>query len=236
MGIPIYLALSAAEFLTCAVLPPKAAWMACHFSPGGNGLCNLPDSLPGDSLLIFDDSTPYQEHDFNLILSQLSDAVATLKPDAILLDFQRPGVAEVRALVALITEQLPCPVIVSSLYAENLDCGIFLPPGPLDKPLAEYLKPYQGREIWLDAAPVCAQIVITEQSSQYTPHPMEVVDGSWHFDAALHCHYRSKIEEQQIVFTLSRSCNDLAPWFEEAEKNGVSCVVGLYQELKEILY
>lgn len=236
MEIPVYLALSAAEFSICPSLPLKPAWMACRFSSSGKGLSNIPDMLPEGSLLIFDDSTPYQEHDFDLILSQLENAISTLKPDALLLDFQRPGIAEVQTLVNMITKGLPCPVIVSSFYAEALDCPIFLPPGPLYKPLTKFLRPYKNRQIWLDAAPICAQMVITSQASQYYSHAFESDDSPVHCDPSLHCHYHIKIKQEQIIFTFSRGFDDLAPWLLEAETLGVCGAIGLYHELKDFLY
>lgn len=236
MEIPIYLALFCAEFSACQKLPSHPGWMSCHFSSAGDGLTNIPMTLPPGSLLIFDDSTPYQNHNCELILSQLSEAVSTLNPDAVLLDFQRPNIEKVQSLTKAIVSQLPCPVAVSSCYASTHECSVFLPPAPLWQPLENYLKPYQGRPVWLDAAPACAQIIVTRDSSQYIPVANEVMTEKWHFDTALHCHYHIKIEESQIIFTLSRSCSDLVPWLEEARKFGVSCAVGLYQELKEILY
>lgn len=235
MAIPVYLALSAAEFLTCASLPPKPAWMACHFSSDGTGLSNIPDTLPPGSLLIVDDSTPWQGHDSDLILTQIKNAVSMLRPDALLLDFQRPGVDAVQSLAKVIAEQLPCPVAVSSCYAENLTCPIFLPPGPLYKPLSDYLKPYQNREVWLDAAPTCGQMIVTPAGANYIPEINTFLPKSSHFDKSLHCHYRTKIEEDQIIFTFSRSCDDLVGWLGEAESLGVSCAIGLHQELRSIL-
>ena len=231
MEIPVYLALSAAEFYTCETLPPKAAYMACRFSPGGNGLSNIPDFLPKDSLLILDDSNPYQNHDFDLILSQLENAVSGLKPVALLLDFQRHGIEPVQRLVNIITAALPCPVVVSSFYAEALDCPVFLPPGPLYKPLTDFLRPYKNRQIWLDAAPVCAQMVITPKTAQYISQMPEFCDPHGHYDPSLHCHYHIKIEQEQIVFTFSRGCDSLAAWLQEAETLGVCGAVGLYHEL-----
>ena len=236
MEIPIYLALFSSEFHACQNLPLHPGWMACHFSSAGDGLTNIPMTLPPGSLLIVDDSIPYQNHSCDLIVSQLSEAISTLKPDAVLLDFQRPNVDEIQSLTNMIVSHLPCPVVVSSCYAEVLDCPIFLPPAPLWQPLEEYLKPYQGRPVWLDAAPASAQIIVTQDSSRYIPIPNEIMTEKWHFDAALHCHYHIKIEESQIIFTLSRSGSDLVPWFEQAQQLGVSSIVGLYQDFKDILY
>ncbi len=235
MEIPIYLALFSSEFLTCPELPQNPAWMACHFSYAGSGLTNIPASLPAGSVLIVDDSIPYLQHDCDLILSQLSDAVSLLRPAAVLLDFQRPNIPEVQLLADLLTKRLPCPVVVSACYAASLDCPIFLPPAPIYLPVAEYLQPYQDREIWVDCAPICGKFVVTAESSQYTSQANTPIDKSWHCDTALHCHYRTQIEENRITFSLARTCDDLSAWLKEASQLGVSCAVGLYQELKNIL-
>ena len=58
MAIAPFLAMTAAEMQNSSQLPPKIAWMACHFSPYGLGLSNLPKELPSDSLLMVDDITP----------------------------------------------------------------------------------------------------------------------------------------------------------------------------------
>ena len=236
MEIPIYLAMTSAEFLTCTNLPPRMGWMACHFSSCNGGLSNLPDRLPPESVLILDDSTPFQEHDCNLVVSQLYDAVSAFHPAALLLDFERPGNQQMYHLIKSITERLPCPVVVPSIYADRFDYPIFLPSGPLYQPLADYLKPYRKREIWLDAAPVRAQMVITPESAQYIPQAYEIPTDSCLFDTSLHCHYQTKVEEDQIIFTFSRTCADLVPWLLEAEQLGVCCAVGLYQELRDIAY
>lgn len=234
MPIPIYLAMTSAEFLTCQQLPPKVGWMSCHFSPGGDGLCNLPSRLSPDSLLILDDSSPYQGHDCTLILSQLKAAAQDLNPAALLLDFQRPGIEPVQSLTNAIVRQLPCPVVVSSCYGAALDCPIFLPPGPLYQSLEDYLTPYQNREIWLDAAPGYGQIIVTSESSKYLPKPQDIFGELPHFDESLLCHYSIKTDEEQITFTFFRGCADLPSWLKKAETLGVAHAVGLYQELKNI--
>lgn len=231
MKIPVYLALPAAEFLTRLYLPPNPAWMACHFSPSSKALSNIPDRLPPGTLLILNDSFPYQDHDIDLILSQLTDAITALHPDALLLDFQRPHVDAVQALTKHIVKKLPCPVIVSSLYAADFDCPIFLSPEPLWQSLADYLKPYQNREIWLDVAPIYAQIRVSRNGSIYTPTSWDISMIHPHYDDFLHCHYHIKIEKEEVVFSLCRSCADLSLWLAEAEALGIKGAVGLFQEL-----
>ena len=46
MAIRPFLAMTAAEIRGTETLPPKTAWMACHFSPYSTGLSNLPKDLP----------------------------------------------------------------------------------------------------------------------------------------------------------------------------------------------
>ena len=74
MGIPHYLAMTAAEF--SANMPQKdTAWMACHFSSCSHGLSNLPEELPSGALLILDDSTPMECHDPETVKRQLAPAI-----------------------------------------------------------------------------------------------------------------------------------------------------------------
>ena len=45
MGLPLYLAMTAAELSAAEALPRKMAYMACHFSLYGTGLSNIPEQL-----------------------------------------------------------------------------------------------------------------------------------------------------------------------------------------------
>ena len=73
MAIPLYLAMTAREFRICKTVPANMAWMACHFSPYGTGLSNLPTSLPPGSMIILNDRTPICGHDPELIAAQLKE-------------------------------------------------------------------------------------------------------------------------------------------------------------------
>ena len=146
----LYLAMTAGEFHSCRDLPSKIAWMACHFSPYGTGLTNLPRKLPPDSLLILNDRTPIRGHDPERILQILSELMNTHKCAGLLLDLQQEGIPEMEVLVHQLSA-LPCPVAVSAPCAPD-HTTIFLPPVPLLIPVGDYLAPWQGRDIWLDAA------------------------------------------------------------------------------------
>ena len=124
MAIVLHLAMTAAEFDTNPSLPGPIAWMACHFSPYGTGLSNLPSRLPEGSILILNDRTPVFGHSPERIASQLAEVAESLKCSGILLDFQRDGEAQTLAIATAITA-LPYPVAVTPSYAKELDCGGF---------------------------------------------------------------------------------------------------------------
>ena len=120
MAIHTYLAMTAAEFAATENLPEHVAWMACHFSPYGTGLSNLPHSLPPGSLLILNDRIPIYGHDPNRIGQQLLESAEIIHCSGLLLDFQRADVEESLRLAAHLISALPCPVAVSDCYADPL--------------------------------------------------------------------------------------------------------------------
>lgn len=231
MAIKRYLAMTAAEIQSSDPLPPNIAWMACHFSPYTTGLSNRPRELPPNSLLILNDVTPIHGHDPDLVASQLLELVEGLGCMGVLLDFQRAGYPDTVDLARALIDTLPCPVAVSELYAEELGCPIFLPPGPLHQSLAEYLGPWQGREVWLEMALDSEIITLTESGAAISPLAADSSLEGGHREEALHCHYRIELEENTARFTLWRTREDLEGLMEEAEALGIKTAVGLYQEI-----
>lgn len=231
MGISHYLAMTAAE--TEAFPLPESyalAYMACHFSPYSTGLSNIPTSLPSGSMLIVNDRTPICGHDPQKIAEQLLQAMEQLHFHCVLLDFQRPGSHETAALCPVLIEALPCPVGISDIYAAALDCPVFLPPAPLDQPLAEYIAPWEGREIWLDIAPDAACVTVTEKGSgiipcSYSPPPENAFP-----DESLHCLYRAEVLESEIKFRLWRDSAQITALMDEAQALGITKCIGLYQQ------
>lgn len=230
MPIAHYLAMTAAEMAGNSVLPDRTAWMACHFSPSGSGLSNLPRWLPPGSLLILDDSTPIHDHDPERIASELSACMERLQCVGLLLDFQRPGVDQARQLADYLCGVLSFPVVVSDAYAVDLDCGVFVSPIPLDEAMASHLARWRGREIWLDTTMEGLELVLTEEGANSTPLPHQTFPDCGLEDGALHCHYRIAQQENSAVFTLWRKRSDICAQLEEAETLGVTAAVGLYQE------
>lgn len=232
MAAALYLAMTAAEFLTYSSLPQNAAWMACHFSPYSTGLTNLPQSLPSGALLILNDRIPFSGHDLSRIAEQLRQTVDTLSCMGVLLDFQQPDVPMLAHLAEDLVGTLPCPVAVPDNYAHGIDCPVFLPPCPHHTPLSEHLAPWQGRELWLDLASDSETLTLTPKGAHILPLPLGELPEGGHWDPQLHCHYRTETGTDFARFTLWRTKEDLETLAKEAEQLGIKTMVGLYQELK----
>lgn len=231
MAIACYLAMTAAEFSACTALPPRMGWLACHFSPSGPGLSNIPKTLPPHSVLMVDDSTPFSGHQPEVVVKQLKDAVAALDVQAVILDFQRPGIPEVRDLAAVLEQELPCPVVATAEYAGETS-PVFVPPCPAHRPPKAHLAPYRGREIWLEVALDGMKMHITDNICHTEPFFCSNGTAFPHRDGQLHCHYRIEMSADGLDFCLQRTQDDLSALLEEAEHLGVAQAVGLWQELR----
>ncbi len=214
-------------------LPPKTAYMACHFSPYNAGLSNLPKQLPKGSLLLVDDSMPVQDHDSALISRQLQEIVEAYSIHAVVLDFQREQTNEAFKMIRDIIPALPCPVAVPVPYGKDLACPVLLPPVPLNKALKEYISPWLQQGAFLEIGTDAAEITVTAQGSSISPLlpdrtrilPLE--------DQRLHCHYQVEVTLNKAAFTLQRDLEDLAALTDEAYRLGALGVLGLYQELSK---
>ena len=230
MKIPLYLSLTAAEFRVCQELPPHCAWMACHFSPYGTGLTNLPSHIPAGSLLILNDRTPVHSHDPELVCEALLKIVRKFSCRGVLLDFQRPDCPQTAAIAAE-AAKLPCTVILSECYAKGLSCPVFLNPPPLHIPLKQYLAPWHGREVWLEVALDSAAMTVTQAGSIYEPCPYDAQTEYPFCNEEIHCHYRIERSNDQVQFLLRRDLSDIDALLTEAQALGVTGAVGLWQEL-----
>ncbi len=230
MAIPLYLAKTAAEFARTEAQPEHLAWMACHFSPYGTDLTNLPAQLPPGSLLILNDRTPVHGHDPKRIRTTLENLIGELSCRGLLLDLQRCGSAQTQRIVDELL-CLPCPVCVSEPYAGDQNCPIFLPPVPPNTVPEEYLAPWQGREIWLEAALTGIRYLVSETGT--VSLQLDTAEECYlpHRDERLHCHYRTELLADCCRIDLQRTREDLSSLLEAAESLGVTTAVGLYQEL-----
>ena len=231
MVLPLYLALTAAEISCASSMPALSAYMACHFSPYTEGLSNVPDALPFGSILILNDRIPCDHHSADLVAGQLAAAVQRLGCESVLLDFERPPEEESRAMVRTILQALPCPVAVTESFAPGLPCPVFLSPAPLHLSLEAHLAPWQGREIWLEAALCQERIVVTKHGTDFYPvFPTQQLEGGF-YDQKLFCNHHTVISDDSITFTLFDTHESLRSKLEHAHSLGVTRAVGLYQEL-----
>lgn len=235
MPIAHYLAMTSAEMTGNSVFPDHTAWMACHFSPSGQGLSNLPKWLPPGSVLILDDSTPIHDHDPVLIAEQLQGCIKSLQCVGLLLDFQRPGEARTQELTDYLCRTLPCSVTVSELYADAPGCAVFMAPIAADESMDSRLARWSGREIWLDTTLEGMEIALTERGAVSAPLPSWEHPDNGFPEERLHCHYQISLDTDRAVFTLWRTSEDIAQQLEEAEQLGVTAAVGLYQEFQRPL-
>lgn len=235
MDFPIYLAMTAAEIAKCTALPPKIAYMACHFSAYGTGISNRPDTLPECSLLILNDRTPIHKHDPKQIADQLAQLMKTTSALGLLVDFQRPVTEEALAVIEALLP-LDFPVTVTEAYAGDFDCGVFLSPVPLHKTVQTHAAPWQGRPLWLELSKDPELLTLTPDGCQICPGEDTLAQLNIHADARLHCHYQIKTSEEQAQFSLFRTEEDQRTLLREAEELGICGAVGLYQEFQDMFY
>ena len=233
MAMDVFLAMTAAEIYGKRNFPANLGWMACHFSPYGTGLSNLPKQIPAASLLIVDDITPIRGHDPQHILDQLADYAERFRCRGILLDFQRPVVEETSVLVAFLAQALPCPLAVSSVYANAASCAVCLPPVPPSEPPEDWFSPWNDREIWLEISSEGEKITVTEQGSAVTAFPFPTEFQPEFHEESLCCHYSICPEDDKIKFLLRRTKEDLSDLLKKAESFGVTTAVGLWQEFPQ---
>ena len=228
-----YLALTAGE-LQGNAFEGKLAYMACHFSLYTTGLSNIPQALPPGSMLILTDQIPISGHDPHRIAAQLRKTIESFSCDSLLLDFQRPGNAETAQLCRLLSTEISCPLGISHCYARDLESAVFLPPPPLDMPLSEHMKPWQDREIWLEAALEAAEFTLTSDGCTVTPIPYERAQEQAFIDEMVHCRYRCRVDPDSIRFHLYRTADRLDALLEEADHLGIEKSIGLYQQLGKL--
>ena len=228
MVLPLYLAMTDREMLDIPHFPAYTARMGCCFSPVGTGLWDLPTDLPAGGMLLLDDRFPFQNHDPEQILWELKQVVDRLKCGAVLLDLERPPEPEVCGLAQRLAADLPCPVGMPPGCGDGV---VFLPPCPLHIPLADYLRPFQGREIWLEAAFQLQTITVTAQGVTHTPSGDKPPKGR--YDEILHCHYDMESSPEQVVFTLFDTPESLEQKLSHAASLGVTRAVGLFQDFPE---
>lgn len=210
----------------------KKAYMACHFSPYGKGLSNLPEQLPIGSILLLDDSMSPNGHDPQIVEQELKEIINRWDIAAVLLDFQGEIQQENIGIARHLKDALPCPVAVTEGYAKGLRCPVFLSPTPVNMAVKDHIAPWLQQGVYLEIAPMATRITVTENdSTSLTIHSNEELPLT---DDRLHCHYKVEVFPDKAVFTLRRTKEDLVALSKEAKQLGVLGTVGLYQELSQL--
>lgn len=231
MVLPIYLAMTGAEYRRAAP-PSPIAWMACQFSSRSAGLSNMPPSLPSGSIIILNDRVPPDGHDEARAAGELAACVERTGAESVLLDFERPHSEHCARMAQRIASTLPCPVAVTPPYIDCTEGPVFLPPVPPHLSLSDYLKPWQGRELWLDLAPETEVLTLTKDGCSCRTEAYSEPDGTVFTDSDLCCRYSIRVNEVQAVFTLCRHPDDLVLLLEKGNALGVTRGLGLYQEFR----
>ncbi len=226
----VFLAATAAEL--AQFRPKRAAYMACHFSPYGTGLSNLPCFLPPESMLLLDDSMPPGDHDPSLVAEQLTEIINKFSVKAVLLDFQREKNENTVQMSSFLIRALPCPVAAAEPYAMEIGCPVLLSPVPANVCLQAYLAPWLQQGVYMEIAPAALQITVAESGSSAIS--FEFADEPPLYSKKICCHYDVKVASDKAVFTLTRTKDDLAALVQQATAMGVHGMVGLYQELTRL--
>lgn len=229
MVFPGYLALTSQEFRTCSTTPESVAWMACQFSSTGKGLTNLPEQLPKNALILLTDQLPPTEHDPMLVADQLLNVAKALEIYGVILDFQREHNPKCEQIASVITNRLPCPVIVTPAYQHIGNGPVLLPPVPLNCTLENHLKKYSSRACWLEMDPEGCEYILTEAGCTIQPLTKPLSEPIF-YDSALRCHYHIQLSPRQAVFSLQRTEEDWKALLEDAKNMGVAQTIGLYQQ------
>lgn len=205
--------------------------MSCHYSPSGKGASGIPQWLPPGSVLMFTDELPPNGHDPNQVLRELAAGAERLHCSTVILDFQRPDMPTNQA-IAERASALPCPVAVSAPYANNINCGVLLPPPPLWTLLADHLLPWKNRPIWLETVTEGAEVTVTEKGSEYSPCEYTPLTSSLAY-APLHIDYHMQLETSRVRFQLRRGLRRSEELLQEAAAMGIQGAVGLYREFSQ---
>ena len=232
MPVPGYLAMTPARIRSAPALPPRIGWMSCRFSP--TGLHGLPRHLPKGSLLILDDGGDCPLTDPDAVVSQLRETAAALSLSGVLLDFQKPVEDPLFRLASRLCRELSCPVAVSQKYAEATHGPVFLDLIPPHRSLAAHIRPYAGRELWLELGPGAETVTVTSEGARFSAprYPLPYCPFA---DLQLCCHYHLDLQEDRAVFTLLRQSGDLKALLQQGEDLGVTRYVGLFGDLPGLL-
>ena len=231
----LYFALTAGEL--AAWEGENAAWMACRFASGSDGLSNLPDKLPPNSLLILNDQTPAQQHNPARIQKELQETLEKFGCPGLLLAFERKPTESSEAIAKAAAKAAEDLGIFCAVPESYLDCGkdaaLFLPmPAPLSEPDFPHSRP-----LVLELAPrgLCLQITekgAKEETVSYWELSQEGKSHTLFRDKTEKYDYFCKLQPGLASYSILETAESLQAFWENVCKlPNVLGGVGLYQEL-----
>lgn len=231
----LYFALTAGEL--AAWEGENAAWMACQFASGNDGLSNLPQALPPNSLLILNDQTPAHQHDPARIQKELQETLEKFGCSGLLLDFERKPTESSGAIAKAAAKAAAELGLFCAVPESYLDCGkdaaLFLPmPAPLSEPDFP-----QSRPLVLELAPRALQLFVTEKGAEekIVPYWELAQEGKSHTlfrDKTEKYDYFCKLQPGLASYSILETAESLQAFWENVCKlPSVLGGVGLYQEL-----
>ena len=206
MGLPLYLAGFGLEIHTI----PQPALLMPDWSV----------SPPQGVLPVITDCRPLTEEGVDRLCSMAR------RWKRAVLDFELPP----SALALELLKRLPCPAAAPPGYGDG---PVFLPPPPLCVPLEDYLAPWQGREIWLEAALQKQTVTVTAAGTSFSTAVPGDLEGGFGCKE-LCCRFTQEIREDRAVFTLFDTPETLKDKLARAQELGVTAALGLYCELGHI--
>lgn len=231
MEIPWFPAITQEEIQTLSTLPPHYAWMSCHFDPIGNGISNLPKSLPPDSILILNDQIPYNEHNTEIMIQQLEECIQNWQLHGVLLDLERPVSEELKEIISIMVSSLPCPIACGkNLEIEKLLSVVEMPP-LLENP-REYFQRKKGA--WLELRKQKETYSIDKNGCRLQSGEElygEISEGLK--DTALCVNYRFTVNSENAGLGIWRDRHDRKKIIKYAIESGIDTIIGLYQEFPD---
>ena len=232
MVLPLYLAMTGREILAAQPSASRCAYMACHFSPYGLGLSNLPKALPEGAVILLSDRIPPGGHDAEVVVAQLEELVRQFQPKAIVLDLETAGNGFCRELAVKCSGISGAEITVAAAYAKDLPCSVFVGAGALWTPAEKLLKPWQGRKLWVEAVLQRGLVTVTDQGAGYEELPWEPPEEELPVDEDLQVAYRIRQTKDAVEVMLWRGKEQLPKWMEKLEQLGAEGFLGLYQQLR----
>lgn len=227
MDLQCYIATTAEEMRTLSKLPTHPAWMACHFSPYGTGIINLPRGLPQDSMVILNDRIPPSGHNKSLIADQLN----SIQCSCYLLDFQVPGIRETEEIAVFLTERLEKPVAISEAYQHCSKGPMLLNLFP-HQSLSTSIKTLGNRDIWLEVTTDTESLTVSKTDCNWDYLPASDTALFRHTSIRLHSQYEFRIHDDCAKFLLKRDIPQIRSLLKEADRLHIKKAVGLYQQLQ----